>query len=324
MRIVRNITGLPAELFVATDKDGRDHWVLVLKGALRVGSASAPEPAEFVYADVHHGEPGSTGIRFECDFVLRKPHADVLIDGRAYAPREVTELEVALEVEGRRKTVRVVGDRRWEAGPKPSPPAPFRAMPLTFDRAFGGTDPKGKADLRNPVGRGFLVSADAVVGAPLPNLERPDAPLAKWSDAPPPVGFGVVGRNWLPRSEYAGTYDQAWIDGRAPFLPGNFDDRYFQSAPEDQWFPYFRGGETLRCFNMSPEEPEWEARVPELKLSAAFLFADGEILKDPDLDTVLLQPDRRRMVLTWRASVPAGRKLQALRGVMLGRDGGWK
>lgn len=40
-----------------------------------------------------------------------------------------------------------------------------------------------------------------------------------------------MGRSWQPRLRYAGTYDQHWMDERLPFLPEDFDLRYFQSAP---------------------------------------------------------------------------------------------
>lgn len=332
MQIIRNTTSMPAELGVAADKDGRDSWVVVVKGTFRVGqdghASPAPEQVPFVYADAHHGDPGTTGIRHECDFALTKPHADVLVEGSAHAPggRPVPELEVALEVGDRRKTIRVVGNRRWEKDGRHSGPVPFQTMPLVFEKAFGGSDhshpekERRGTELRNPVGLGFRLSEQSVVGASLPNLERPEAPVQKWSDAPAPIGFGVVGRNWLPRSRFAGTYDQTWTDKRFPFLPEDFDDRYFQSAPEDQWFPYFRGGEKLRCINMNPEHPSFEVKLPAVEVPVAFLFRDRDVVQDPNLDTVLLQPDRRRVVLCWRTSIPVGRKFETLRGVMVGRD----
>src|SRR5262249_2111873 len=91
------------------------------------------------------------------------------------------------------------------------------------------------------------------LGSPLPNLEHPGNLIARTSDKPTPIGFGFVSRNWLPRRAYAGTYDKMWIDERYPFLPLDFDDRYFQGAPEDQICDHLRGGEYVRLTNMSPE-----------------------------------------------------------------------
>jgi hypothetical protein len=36
------------------------------------------------------------------------------------------------------------------------------------------------------------------------------------------------------------------------------------------------------------------------------------------LDTVIVEPDRNRILVIWRASVPLGRKLRALREVVVG------
>ena len=49
-----------------------------------------------------------------------------------------------------------------------------------------------------------------------------------------PMGFGRPRADWTPRLTYAGTYDQTWIDDVFPFLPADFDVRYYQAAPEDQ------------------------------------------------------------------------------------------
>ena len=51
------------------------------------------------------------------------------------------------------------------------------------------------------------------------------------------MSFGPMGRGWPGRIEYGGTYDQNWIDNIFPFLPPDFDDRYFQMAPPDQQTP---------------------------------------------------------------------------------------
>ena len=38
----------------------------------------------------------------------------------------------------------------------------------------------------------------------------------------------------------------------------------------------------------------------------------------PKLDTVIIQPDAKRVLMLWRASASLGRKLQALREVVIG------
>lgn len=326
---------MQAGLCVATDKHARDHCVVVVKGTFSPGAQGEPRLAErqrpLVYADEHHGEPGTTSIRYECDFARVKPLTDVLVHGHAVAPggRPTERMLVRLELHGRRKDVLVVGDRCWERGLlglSASSPIPFTRMPLVYERAFGGSDhshPDSRhqgAELRNPVGRGFRKSpraADAI-GAPLPNLEEPRQPLSQWNEPSVPTGFGMVGRGWQPRIAYAGTYDQRWLDEDFPFLPRDFDTRYFQSAPEDQQFPRLRGGEVLRCLGMT-EAGMWRVTLPHVEFPLAFRFEDRRVEPEPQLDTVLLDCDAQEVVLTWRASVPLGKKLTRLREVLVGR-----
>jgi len=55
-------------------------------------------------------------------------------------------------------------------------------------------------------------------------------------------------RNWEPRYKLAGTYDQKWLDDVFPFLPADFDERYYQAAPEDQQVPWLKGGDSWSAF----------------------------------------------------------------------------
>jgi hypothetical protein len=336
MQITSNTTGMRAGLTVSTDKDGRDQCIVVVKGTFSIGSDGkttlADEQEQIVYADVHYGDPGSTSIKYECDFALFKPRTDVLVNGHAYAPqgRPVKELLVSLEIGRIKKEVRVVGDRRWQQGLfdlRPSSPTPFVKMLLVYERAFGGSDhthenPKKRGtELRNPVGVGFHTNSDskAIKGTSLPNLEDPRHPIRKWSAAPAPMGFGYLGRGWQPRISFAGTYDDQWLNDRSPFLPADFDQQYFQASPSDQQVPHLRGGEVVRCLNMT-ESGALVFAVPEVEVPVVFRFRDREVKPEMKLDTLLIEPDYPRIVLSWRTSVPLGRKLNALREIVVGRQ----
>ena len=334
MQISTNTTGMEAGLTVATDKDGRDYCVVVIKGTFVTDdgeSILAEEQEPLVHADAHYGDPVETSIQYECDFARFKPRADVVVNGHAYSPtgQPVDEVEVSLEVNSLKKSVRVVGDRKWELGalrPRISKPTPFLKMPLVYERAFGGSDhthdkPKYQGtELRNLVGVGFQKNSDpkSIEGTPLPNLEDPRHPIRGWSDTPPPAGFGILGRGWQPRITHAGTYDDKWLDHRFPFLPEDFDERYFQSAPADQQVPFFKGGEVVRCTNMTPDG-RFEVTVPRVNVPILFRFRDREVEADPNIDTLIVEPDENRFLLTWRATVPIGPRLHALREVFVGR-----
>lgn len=335
VQIDTNTTGMAAGLHVVTDKEAWDHCVATVKGTFTVDGDGAVRLAEeqepLVYADVHLGDPGATSIRYGCDFAPPKPFVDVLVNGSAHAPggRPVERMVVGLAVAGVRKGAVIWGDRYWYEGSlgawTATPPRPFTAMPLVWERAFGGVDAthadveRRGAELRNLVGRGFRLNGDraALEHAPLPNIEAPDAAVTSWADRPPPAGFNVVGRGWQPRLRYGGTYDQRWLDERFPFLPDDFDDRYNQCAPEDQWAAALAGGEALRCTGMTPEGP-FDATVPRVEVPVTFVYNDRREQARGRIDTLIVEPDRRRLIVVWRAATRVGRKLHALREVVVG------
>lgn len=101
----------------------------------------------------------------------------------------------------------VYGNRRWErmawGGWMQSAPEPFDAIPLAWERAYGGTAhlepgflpgtemPHPGGDMphpANPDGLGFLFSEEHARGAPIPNIEDPAALMAAPLDQPTPVG----------------------------------------------------------------------------------------------------------------------------------------
>ncbi|MBL9106704.1 MAG: DUF2169 domain-containing protein [Myxococcales bacterium] len=324
---------MTAGLALLADTDARDHCLVVVKGTFIAdeggGLHLADEQQPLVTADDHYGAPETSPVRHECDFVLTKPRTDVLVVGKAVAPGgdQVQRLTVRLELPGRTKEVTVVGDRRWVrmlGAMVPSEPRPFTEIPLTFDRAFGGSDDtqgpdKVAVEPRNLAGVGFHPHRPpaAIEGLPVPNLEHPLQLITSSRDHPPPVGFGVVGRAWLPRRNHAGTYDQVWLDRHAPFLPPDFDPQYHQCAPEDQQIPHLRGDEVLRCVHMAAR-PVVQYVVPRLRVPVRFRGVDGEILREARLDTVILEPDRMRAQLVWRCSVPVGKKPSDLREIRVG------
>lgn len=334
MQITANTTGMPAELTVATDKTGRDHCVVVVKGTFAIEANGdtrlAEEQEPLVFADLHHGDPGETSIKYECDFAPFKPRADIIVNGRAMSPtgQPVSDLMVGLMVGDAKKLAKVHGDRHWEKRGKEfrvTPPEPFVEMPLVFERAYGGSDhshpePEHQGtEMRNPVGVGYRMNPepDDVEGTPLPNIEDPQSQIQKLTDRPEPAGFGAVGRGWQPRIAHAGTYDDAWLENCFPFLPEDFDEQYFLSAPIDQQTAHLKGGEIIQCANMSPGG-RLRFKVPELRLPALFRFRDRDEAAESCLDTVIIEPDQGRVMLAWRARVELGRKFNALREIQIG------
>jgi hypothetical protein len=228
-------------------------------------------------------------------------------------------MDVSLVVGPLRKTVRVIGDRSWKSGvfaARPTEPSPFERVPLIWEKAFGGSD-AGQADAstlyaeeRNPVGAGFRVKEGRkkLDDLPLPNLEDPRQLITSWTDRPAPAAFGPIGAPWAPRKMYAGTYDEAWQKHRAPYLPKDFDPRFFQVAPPDQIVAgYLKGGEPVEIIGVTPGAP-LVFSLPDLCVQTVYRLDGQDHAGMTNLDTVVIEPDDARLVLTWRSSFACDKK----------------
>src|SRR3954451_10366292 len=331
-----NATKMQAGYTMGIDPSAREHVVVVVKGTFRIPdvdgemAALAEEQVPLVMADTFTGEPGYSAPVHEADFPLRKPRCDILLNATAFAPedRPAPRVRVGVRIGAWSKVVDVVGDRVWRqagATPGPSAPAPLTTMPLTYDRAFGGvdyTDPDHADACRaNPVGRGFglVRSGERLLGRPLPNTEAPNDPVAVPWGSYRPMALGPVGRGWQPRIGFAGTYDQDWIDNVFPFLPADFDDRYHQAAATDQQADEPAGDEEVILLNLTPAG-RTSFRLPAVEVPVVFIPRDGPREETRAvLDTVLIEPNRRRIVLCWRASRPLRRNIFELPEAVVGR-----
>jgi hypothetical protein len=309
---------LPA-MAVFPDREGVDTLYVAIKGTFslrpQLGIAETQVPP--TATDEYWGEPGLSSIKYASEMHLGKPTTDVVLVGRAWAPggRKAEEGAVMVDVAGRRKVIRVFGDRVWK-GRGLSHPMPFESIPLTFERAFGGSyrvEPEGPlfAEERNPVGRGFLGKrpAEDLAGKPVPNLEHSTVTITRLGDTPPPVGFGFVAPSWMPRRSHAGTYDKAWQKSRAPYLPTDFDPRFFSAASEGLVMPAFlKGGEPVKVVGASREGAivfELPRAHPEVAIKVA-----GSVERPPTaLETVLIEPEENRVCLTWRAHLRCDKRV---------------
>lgn len=336
-----------AELLPMPDGEGGERVLIVarasfafaLDGTLEL--AEEPEPVRM--ADAFTGAPGLSSTAAEHDLALFKPRCDLLVNAEAHAPygQPATEVEVEVRVGSLlQKRAVVRGDRHW-VDDRPSEPAPFVTLPLTWERAFGGSVGTGEdlvAELRNPVGVGFrgARSADEEVPTLLPNVEAPGEGLsaphrASSSSTPTPVGFGPVGRGWQPRLPLAGTYDEGWKQRRWPLRPRDYDPRWEQAAPEDQQLDDYPAGERVQLSNLSPGGI-WIFNLPHVDLPAYLLYDEIGDLRGARrcervalrVDTVEIDGPARTLGLVARASVPVERGRPPLRDVVLGHPTpGW-
>jgi len=337
-----NGSGMAVGYTIVLDKSGAENVVVAAKGTFTMPRSGetpqlAAEQMPLADADLFTGEPGRSATTVECDYALEKPFCDVLLNGSAHAPngRMVEKIAVGLQLGGWRKSFAVWGNRVWRGavvGYSPSEPAQFSRMPISYDNAFGGTDERMRDPARhrsylpNPVGRGwhYNIYPELVSGAPVSNTEEVNDPVRDPGGKYRPMAFGPIGRGWPSRIGFAGTYDQDWQDNVFPFLPADFDARYFQSAPEDQQIPHPRGGERILLVNLTPDGRR-EFVLPSVEMPFVFFRRRGERVElNGTLDTILFEPDEDRFSMVWRARLKLQRDVFEVTRAVVGRmSRGW-
>jgi len=327
------------------EPSGRELLVVVAKGTFRIPSADESpeafalqdEQVPLVMVDTFTGQPGFSAPVYEADFAAHKGHCDLLLLGSAYAPDgySATTVDVGFQVGRWRKTMCVLGSRHWEfglAGLRASAPEPFTVQSISYDVAFGGTDFRHEhfgehaAYMANPVGKGFHkhLRREWLDGTSMPSTQETGRPVSDPRGNYRPMAFGPVGRAWHPRSSFAGTYDSRWREEHFPFAPPDFDTRYYQAAPTDQQLSFDQVGEgplDVVLTGLTPGGTQ-RFRVPHL-VAPVYIFPKRGSRENltATLDTLVVEPDRRRFTMTWRCVRPLAKSLHELAQVLVGRKG---
>ena len=313
---VRNETPFQVDKAVLVDKEGNQFWVVLVKATYLIKDdettemASSQEP--ICHAPVYSGEPGRSSLLRESEFVVEHPGTDVTILGSAYAAQQKATpvVDVGVSVGAAVKVLRVFGARIWQAGvfgPRMTSPEPFVSMPVTYERAFGGTNALAgggqEKEPRNPIGTGFSSSADHLVGKAVPNVEDPLQLIDSWHSRPKPAGLGPIPAMWSPRLEYAGTFDERWREKRMPLWPMDYDPRQAQSAhPDLVMVEPLKGGEKVMLTNLSPNS-RLSFRIPRVYVNLTTFTRTDRIRQSMQLDRVIIEPDVRKVMTVWRSSL---------------------
>lgn len=265
-------------------------------------------------------EPTRWGLIPRDDLPRDGDDFEVIFLGCAHAPRGVAvgSMEVALAVGAVERRLAVFGRRRWVDGAA-SDPEPFRAMPLTWQNAFGGAcvalvdrdAPVLVAEARNPAGKGFdpVPQARALgeflrcpAGYPaldpaieLPNVEAPERLIRRRDDAPEPASWATLP---LASAAHAGRMldlDRTASEGR-PVLSAQ---RFHRAVPEWVIPAPTAGAEVV----MRGLDPAGEVRfaLPTLRVWADFDVGGARTTVPLAPHAMVILGEKRTVTVTYRA-----------------------
>lgn len=294
--------------------------------------------------DIHYRDPMNSSVKFETDYIPFKIATDVVLNGKAYAPKgkPAEVVDVSLTIGPFRKDLRVFGDRvchyRERGDPLFTDPIPFEAMEICYERAYGGVDIYSNPDMpcayaRNHLGRGFVItnSKKAIENLPLPNIEDPKDLLTPerictghfmyWERQPMPQGFGWFLKCWQPRASYAGVMpadrkiEQELRKAYTKIIPFEQRKQYEETALPDMDFRFFNGASQGLAlpFLSGDEEVRLTHLSPEGEISfklpgdrPAIGLDIGMGLNEPEvvLHTIMIRMEDRQIDLVWRGAVP--------------------
>lgn len=284
-----------------------DQWTLtvVCKAtyALAPGiSPLAPEPEAITETDNHWDDDLERSLYAPSDLAPKKPRPEVLLVGSAYAPRgeEVRSLRVRVVVGTVDKAIEVVVPRTLMSDGAIREGAPWKRMPLRYERAAGG------AGSWNPVGMG-VESVDRHGRRSLPNLQQPGLAAASLRESIEPVGFGPIASSWGLRRDRLGERVPDASGGRwdGETLGPDFDADYFQTAPLDQVIDELHADEAIVLENLHPEHPDLVTRLPGVRPVVRVEVADLPPWELPLVaDTLWIDTDRSLCTMTWRGQIP--------------------
>lgn len=335
---VLNHTPFPAIAFRQYNLAGQMNGVVAVRGTFKLVENAkmrvADRQASLVMSDTYTGNPHQTSCIAQTDLVPYKPGTDITFIGSTFAPGGIPSQSwrCGMRIGSTSKFLTVHGPRDWvptatktwrgalarkmyeDISWDLSKAKPVNAVPLDWDRAYGGALPTAEGSVpdvvrTNPLGRGVVphltqYDATSIIA---PQIESQENPVSDWRVEYSPEGFGFISPWWRQRQQHAGTYDDAWLNERHPLLPADFDFRFWQCAHPDLIVePWLIGKESFELVNLMPEIENFVGRLPDIQLRMRLQIGERYGVTDLVLDGVHfdMRPDVENVYLTWRAGFP--------------------
>jgi hypothetical protein len=197
----------------------------------------------------------------------------------------------------------------------------------------------------NPIGRGWsrdwFLKARHIKRLPAPQIEHPahaitarhlrlarHDKLSEKEGADLLAGLGIRPKTHPERAKLVGTIDQAFIESEA-WLPDDFDFAIWNAAWPDQQTDYLIGDELIELTNLCATDTPGAQRDEQgntlLKLQlpgdlpfVLVRYEEGQIGElSAQLDTLIIEPDQRRLSCVWRATLDVEPEVRVLEARLL-------
>jgi len=319
-----NATPVPANLIVSEIEGNPARYGMIWAKATYTFDASGPFDFDTVkpYPLLPMDVPTPFGLLPRDDLPRADRVFEVIVLGQAHTlgRKPIGECYVNLRVGKLERKLAVFGDREWTAQKTIGPPKPFTTMPLTWDRAYGGSsdvliDKESPVTLSDPInrfGKGFdhlsqmerlkvmFTPPEPYPQAvnpkrPLPNLEDPKAKIAKWDDAPNPycwstmpMDLGMHGlRNVIPEIAEDGT------------PAGEIKPELLHRAHPDWVIARPPGRSMVLLEGMTPEGSA-VFEIPPLRIHADWVVGKRTGTSELIPQMLVILPEEKRFTLTFK------------------------
>lgn len=308
--------------------NGHPYDCLFVKGTFRIAHDHSLLPLldqpPFVVNDLQEGDEEHSALAYPSDIIPFKPGTDVVFLGTAKSagglPAERWAAGFALYKDGQgtpilEKVVQLTGPRHWRhglvSGWKLSDIEAVGAVKLSYTLAYGGASSERREkenDIHwpNPFGRGYLGrdKPDEALSYAAPQILEPRVDKLRWMEPVATVGLSPVDGAQQARLQFAGTYDKRWEDEVRPNIPLDMKLDFWNVVPQDQVVhPYLVGGEEVRTVGLFPaDDGTFSFRLPHYQVLAIPLRGERKLdALAMNLDTVLIDLDKRHVTLRWAA-----------------------
>ena len=330
---VENHTPFPVIAFEKHGRAGHIFDVIAFKMTFRLKNGYYAdlddEQAGLIMADEYYGEPETSSLKYETDLVLYKRNADIHVIGSASpVGGSGTQWMAGIRVGYFSKRLTLSGprywryeNRRWQQGQ----PENVSAVPLRYELAYGGAWPAGDRPedkqifSANPLGCGYYPNIrhlDIAQEYRAPQLTRFSQEKEEISHdigtICTPQGMGPISRWWQSRLQYAGTYDNNWIENCRPFFPDDFSEHFYNSAHPELIYPtHLSGNEPIVLEGLLPEARRMVTGLPGYQPVCVLTDINNHShTRFPVADTLTINLDEHLIYLTWRLTVPVALQMR--------------